>query len=296
MFKQIEVKSHNRIRLDDFLVDNLKLNKSKIHNLKVKVNDKIVKFGYLVRENDLIAYEIDTQSQFEIKKYDFKLDIKYEDDDLIVINKPKNMLVHPTSFNEQDTIINILIDKININDFDDKLRPGVIHRLDKNTSGLLLIAKNKKSYLSLIEQLKLRKLVRKYLAIVHNRFNDNFLIIKAPIDRSKQNLLKMVVSDSANAKPATTKIKIINNFDKLALIECELETGRTHQIRVHLAYIHHPVYNDDLYGSEDGYKNYHQFLHAHFLSFIHPTKNSYMEFESEPDKTFNDLLNKLRNK
>jgi 23S rRNA pseudouridine1911/1915/1917 synthase len=202
--------------------------------------------------------------------------------------------VHPTSFNETNTIVNILYKKIRTKDFPDSVRPGIVHRLDKDTTGLLVIAKNKKTYLALIKQIADRILVRKYLALVHHNFNDKFLLLKLPIARSKQNKLKMVVSDEPNAKPAQTEVIVLENYPQGSLIECKLLSGRTHQIRVHMAYIHHPIFNDELYGTYDGYKNYGQFLHAYYLSFIHPITGNLMEFQIKPDNIFNKLKIKLR--
>ena len=221
------------------------------------------------------------------------IEIVYEDDDLIVINKPKNILVHPTTYNEPNTIVDALKDKINVSEFTDQTRPGIIQRLDKNTTGLMVIAKNKKTADSLIDELNNGDLIRKYKTIVHNDFNEDEIIVKAPIARSKGDKLKMIVSDDPKAKDATTNINVLKHYHKACLLECILETGRTHQIRVHLSYLHHPVYNDELYGKYDGYENYGPFLHSYFLSFIHPATNKYMEFIIEPDDTFKSLIDKL---
>ena len=222
-----------------------------------------------------------------------KIEIVYEDDSLIVINKPKNILVHPTTFNEDETIVGLLKDKINIKEFDDQVRPGIVQRLDKNTTGLIVNTKKKKVSDDLIAQINEDILIRKYLAIIHHNFKEDEIIIKAPIARSKGDKLKMVVSDDPKAKNAQTNIEVIKHFKDACLIECLLLTGRTHQIRVHLSYLHHPVYNDELYGQFDGYENYGQFLHSHYLRFIHPLTNQIMEFEKEPDDTFKSLIKKL---
>jgi 23S rRNA pseudouridine1911/1915/1917 synthase len=202
-------------------------------------------------------------------------------------------LTHPTTFNEQNTLVNILLDKIKISEFEDQMRPGIVHRLDRNTTGLLVIAKDRETYENLIEQIHNKRLIRKYLALVHHRFKDDHLMLKLPIIRSKTQLSKMTISDSLQAKLAITEIKVLKNFNQGSLIECLLLTGRTHQIRIHLSYIHHPVFNDPLYGTYDGYKNYDQFLHAHYLSFIHPISNKILEFHSKPDDIFMSLEKKL---
>jgi 23S rRNA pseudouridine1911/1915/1917 synthase len=221
------------------------------------------------------------------------IEIIYEDDFLIVINKPKDILTHQTTFNEQNTLVNSLLNKIKVDEFEDKNRPGIVHRLDRNTTGLIVVAKDYKTYENLVQQISKRILIRKYLAIVHHRFKDDHLMLKLPIIRSKTNPSKMTISDDSNAKAAITEIKVLKNFNDGSLIECLLHTGRTHQIRIHLAYIHHPVFNDSLYGSYDGYKNYEQFLHAHYLSFVHPQTNKIMEFYSKPDDIFMSLEKKL---
>lgn len=221
------------------------------------------------------------------------LKIIYEDDDLIVVNKPKGLLVHPTSYNEKNTLVDLLRNKIKCNEFEDQIRPGIIQRLDKNTNGLMLIAKTKKVASNLIKQMNEGILIRKYLAIVHNDFKDDVIIIKAPIAREKNKTLKMVVSSDAKAKEAVTKIKVIKHFNNASYIECELETGRTHQIRVHMNYLHHPIFNDSLYGHDDGYNDYGPFLTSYYLRFEHPTQKIIKTFKINPDMTFKKLLKEL---
>jgi 23S rRNA pseudouridine1911/1915/1917 synthase len=291
---------NEKIRLDKFLTNFLKQNRSYVEKLFEKqliFVDSVVSFkkGQLIDNGMQIEIkDIEVIANAKLKSTNDKIKIIYEDNDVIVVDKPKHILVHPTSFNEQNTIINALLKKIKVNEFDDKLRPGVVHRLDRDTSGLLIVAKNKKAYDYLIKQVQTRSVIRKYLTIVHNDFQDKFLLIKAPIDRSKQNELRMIVSDDSKAKPAQTEVTVLENYPSAALLECYLLTGRTHQIRVHMAYIHHPIYNDELYGAYDGYKNYGQFLHAHYLSFVHPTTKEVMTFNSKPDKIFQVLKQKLK--
>lgn len=220
-----------------------------------------------------------------------KLTIVYEDSSIIVINKPKNMLTHHTKYDEANTVVDYLIHKINVEDFQDKSRPGIVQRLDRNTTGLMVIAKDKQSSNNLIKQISEHSLIKKYLAIVHGNFKTNNLIIKCPIIRSKKNNTKMVVSDDPKAKEAITKVSVLKQNNNLSLIECTLITGRTHQIRVHMNYIHHYVYNDSVYGHDDGVVNYDQFLHSYYLAFSHPITNEYMEFYSDPDETFNSIIN-----
>ncbi len=219
-----------------------------------------------------------------------ELMIVYEDESLIVVNKPKNMLTHHTKYDESNIVVDSLINKINVDEFEDKSRPGIVQRLDRNTTGLMVVAKTKQAYDSLIGQITDKSLVKKYLVIVHGSFKHDSLVIKCPIIRSKKNTTKMVVSDDPKAKESTTLVSVLKQINDLSLIECTLVTGRTHQIRVHMNYIHHYVYNDPLYGHDDGVKGYDQFLHSHFLSFNHPLTNELLEFKSIPDKVFNSVI------
>ena len=223
--------------------------------------------------------------------------IIFEDENIIVVNKPKGILVHPTTYNEKDTLIDALKSKIKVDEFEDKNRPGIVQRLDKDTDGLMVVAKNKKTADELIKQIQDNIFIKKYYAIVHNNFDDDDeILINAPIIRSSKNTTKMVVSDDPKAKDAKTKVNVIEHYKTAAFIECELLTGRTHQIRVHMNYIHHPIYNDPLYGHDDGFGKYGQFLTSHYLQFINPTTNKVVEFKIEPDETFNALRNYLKNK
>ncbi|MDR0985657.1 MAG: RluA family pseudouridine synthase [Mycoplasmataceae bacterium] len=294
-------KLEDKSRLDSFLVKQLKQNKSYVdkllENKLITVNNEIpFKKGLILKKGDkIIINEFINNQKHSLIKSNKQLEIIYEDDDVIIINKPKNMICHPTSFNENDTVINVLLNKINIKDFDDQLRPGIVQRLDRNTTGLMVIAKNKLAYESLINQINKKILIRKYLALVHHKFTEQRLLIKAPIDRSKQSVLKMTVSDEPKAKYAETEVFVLENYQNASYIECQLHTGRTHQIRVHLSYIHHPIFNDSLYGKNDGYKDYEQFLHSYKLSFYQPTTDKLLEFECKPDKTFIGLKNELKN-
>ena len=222
--------------------------------------------------------------------------IIFEDENIIVVNKPKGILVHPTTYNEKDTLIDALKSKIKVDEFEDKNRPGIVQRLDKDTDGLMVVAKNKKTADELIKQIQDNIFIKKYYAIVHNNFDDDEILINAPIIRSSKNTTKMVVSDDPKAKDAKTKVNVIEHYKTAAFIECELLTGRTHQIRVHMNYVHHPIYNDPLYGHDDGFGKYGQFLTSHYLQFINPTTNKVVEFKIEPDETFNALRNYLKNK
>lgn len=189
------------------------------------------------------------------------MNIIYEDNYLLVVNKEKGLLVHKTTFNEKKTLVSLLQNKIKVDEFVDKNRPGIIQRLDKYTNGLLVVAKNKFVAEKLSNQIRKKEMKRKYAAIVHNNIKNDEIIIDAPLMRNKKSkTTKMMVSIDKKAKNSITKVKVIEHFKNSSYIECELLTGRTHQIRAHLSYINHPIFNDSLYGCDDGYKNYGHFL------------------------------------
>ncbi len=287
-----------QMRVDIFLVNELKISRNQVNKLlnssDVYVNGTIIpKPGYMVFNGDTITIDPkQLEPKLEVIKKDIKVDIVYEDDYLIVINKPKGLLVHGTSYDNVNTLVNILSSKINKSNFVDKARPGIVHRLDKDTNGLMLVAKTQHVLEALSAAIGAKEVVRKYIAIVHNHFNQEHIMIKAPIARSVSTIGKMIVTDDCKAKEAITEIKLIKNLEKnqLATIQCILHTGRTHQIRVHLRYIQHPVYNDALYGKNDGYKTYGQFLTANELFFIHPITKKPMNFKIETDKHFNQVI------
>lgn len=224
--------------------------------------------------------------------------IIFENDQLMVINKPKNLLVHATSFNEENTLFNLIKNKIKVEEFPveiRRIRAGILQRLDKNTNGLMVVAKTKLAYDSLTKQLENNELIRKYQVLVVGNFKDDSLLIDAPIKRSKQSGTKRVVSADSDALDAQTQIKVLDNLNNAALIECQLLTGRTHQIRCHCAYIKHPVWNDQLYGKVDQNidSNYGQFLTSYYLRFYDPKTNYPHEFKIELDSVFNNQIKKL---
>lgn len=290
------------MRLDKYLVEKLSCSRTKAINLikdgLVFVNGKPAdKQGLEINENDKVSISKEDKKEVNLIDVDLApckkpLDIVYEDKYLMVINKPKQCLVHPTTYAENDTIANRLV--YYLGKFsDDKVRPGIVHRLDKNTSGLLVVAKNLKVLKALQDQLIDKTLYRKYVAICHGHFNTPKLLIKAPIMRAKDGTTRMMVSESWKAKPAITHVNLIKNLkNDLSYVECILETGRTHQIRVHLAYIKHPIFNDELYGNIEAKEEYGQYLHAAEIHFIHPITNKEMSFSVEPDKTFMSLVKK----
>ncbi len=262
---------------------------------KIFVNKKLVKPSFKVNNQDVIEiYERDNQV-IDLEKENIPLEIIYEDDDVIVVNKPSGMVVHPAPGHYHSTLVNALLYHCNtLSNVGGDSRAGIVHRIDKDTSGLLVACKNNKAHRILAEQFKNKETTtRKYYAIVVGNIAHNLGKINAPIGRDPNNRQKQAVVE--DGKDAVTYFKVLERFKNFTLIECKLETGRTHQIRVHMAYIGHPVLNDPLYGIKKQTTPYGQYLHAKTLGFIHPTTNEYLEFDSELPKEFMEELTKLRN-
>ena len=271
-------------RVDLFLAENTLLSRSQIQKLikegKVLINGYPTKSKYPIVTDDEIEIDYKDKTETDIMPEDIPLDIVYEDADVIVVNKPKGLVVHPAPGNPDGTLVNALLYHCHdLSDVNGYYRPGIVHRIDKDTSGLLVVAKNNNAHTFLAKQLKDKTCYRKYLAIVKGVIENKEGEINAPIGRSTKDRQKMAVTDK-NSKDALTLFKVIRRFHDSTLIECELKTGRTHQIRVHMAFINHPVLNDGKYSSktidETG-----QYLHAYYLSFIHPTTKERMEFSTE---------------
>jgi len=288
---------------------------------RVKINNKVIaKPSELAQVGDFLFVDIPQLVQLEVVSEDIPLDIIYEDEDLLVINKPKGMVVHPANGNQTGTLVNAIMHHCGagLSGINGVARPGIVHRIDKNTSGLLLVAKNDNAHRSLAEQIKKHSLTRGYLAIVSGNVKEAG-VINAPIGRSTKDRKKMAVwgmSDKNHpgmlrmpplrgrgigelpqgVREAVTHYKPIGVFSikgkSVTLLECRLETGRTHQIRVHMAHIGHPVLGDDVYGSKNAsaVKSQGQLLHAYLLGFIHPTTGEYLEFSAQPPKEFLVLL------
>ncbi|MDN4853803.1 RluA family pseudouridine synthase [Pediococcus pentosaceus] len=272
------------------------LTRSKIQNLikqeQILVNQAPTTNRYKISENDVIDVTLPDPVEVSVKPEKMNLDIVFEDDDVIVVNKPQGMVVHPAPGHENGTLVNGLLDHAPLATVNGELRPGIVHRIDKDTSGLLMVAKNDQAMLSLSAQLKAKTNQRKYLAIVHGNFKEEAGTINAPIGRSKKDRKKMAIVE--DGRPAVTHFKVLERFTDYTLIECELETGRTHQIRVHLKYIGHPVAGDPLYGPRNTLKGNGQFLHAKLLGFKHPRTGEELVFEVDPPQIFQDTLSKLR--
>ena len=287
-------------RIDKYLNENTEYTRSKIQKMiengNILVNDIKVKDSYKVKENDYITIEA-LEETTDILPENIPLDIYYEDDDLIVVNKPSGMVVHPAPGNYTGTLVNALIYHTNnLSKVNTNIRPGIVHRIDADTSGLLLVAKNDKSHNILAEAIQKKEVVREYIALVEGIIMEDTATIDAPIGRDKKDRKKMTVT-SENSKDAVTLIRVLERYKDSTLIRCKLETGRTHQIRVHLSYIGHPVVNDPVYGHKKLIdKDFGQMLHAEKLGFVHPTTKEYMEFTAEPPKRFQEILNIYKEK
>lgn len=289
------------VRIDKFLSDRIEeLTRSALVNLiadgNVKVNNKEVSKNYKLKLGDEIFVSVPDPVEYEAEAENITLDIVYEDDDLLVVNKPKGMVVHPAAGNYTGTLVNALLYhcKDNLSGINGVLRPGIVHRIDKDTSGLLLVAKNDKAHNSLAEQIKEHSLTREYEAIVFGNIKDDSGVIDAPIGRHHSQRKKMAVTDK-NSKNAVTHYEVIERLKGYTYMKFRLETGRTHQIRVHCAYIGHPVSGDKVYGVKNEKTNLDsQCLHARKIGFIHPSTGEYMEFVSDLPDYFIEYLNKLR--
>ena len=261
----------------------------------VSVNDQVVKANYRVKNEDEICFYLPKSVEPEIQPQDIALDILYEDDDLIIVNKPKGMVVHPAAGHYKDTLVNGLLYhcKDSLSGINGVMRPGIVHRIDMNTTGSLIVCKNDYSHNHIAAQLKEHSITRKYHAIVYGVLKDDFGTIDKPIGRSDADRKKMAVN-AKNGRNAITHYKVLKRFDKYTYIECQLETGRTHQIRVHMAYIGHPIVGDDVYSNRScPFKLEGQTLHAKIIGFVHPGTNEYMEFDAPLPDYFLHLLDIL---
>ncbi len=297
--KEIKIEANNHLkRLDVFLTDELNESRNfilkNIKSGKILVNNKTVKGGYLIKENDVITIE-DLTVDNTVKAENIDVDILYEDDDIIVVNKKSGMVVHPGNGNHSGTLVNALMYHTDdLSDEGGSERCGIVHRIDKDTSGVLLIAKTNKAHKILSDDFKNKRIKRKYIALVHGVIDSNKGKINAPIGRDKLDRKKMAVTD-VNSKNAVTNFTVLDRFKNTTLVELILETGRTHQIRVHMSYIGHPVVNDPVYSNKKCYNDYGQMLHAQYLGFNHPITKEFMEFSVEPEKEFNEILEYYKN-
>ena len=257
----------------------------------ITVNGKTEKAKYKVKSGDVIRLEEPETKTLELRPENIPLDIVYEDDDVIVINKPQGMVVHPAPGHDEHTLVNALLYHCPLSTINGTFRPGIVHRIDKDTSGLLMVAKNDKAHRSLAKQLKDKTNIREYVALVHGRIAEDEGTINAPIGRSLKDRKKQaVVKDGRNA---VTHFEVLKRYRDYTLVKCILETGRTHQIRVHMKYIGHPLVGDPLYGPKKTIKGNGQFLHAGKLGFVHPTTGKLLIFEASLPKIFQECLEKL---
>ena len=255
-----------------------------------------------VSEGDTVVIDMPEPEPLQITAENIPLEIVYEDDDVAVINKPRGMVVHPGPGNQSGTLVNAIMYHMgdSLSSINGVIRPGIVHRIDKDTSGLLMIAKNDKAHESLAAQLKEHSVTREYTALVYDNIKEDSLTIDEPIGRDERNRMRNAVNGAA-ARNAVTHIKVLERFGRYTLVKAILETGRTHQIRVHMAYMHHPLAGDELYGPRrasskiEGVPVSGQLLHAGTLGFVHPSTGEYMEFHSDLPEVFEQVLAKLRN-
>lgn len=292
----LEVKNEKG-RLDKFVSEQIPdLSRTRVKELvkdqNILVNGKVEKVSYKIQAGDKIEVNIPAVKPLDVIPENIPLDIVYEDDDVIVVNKPQGMVVHPAPGHPDHTLVNALLYHTKaLAQSSEGFRPGIVHRIDKDTSGLLMIAKTAKARESLEDQLAHKTNKRLYWAIVHGNFAEENGVIDAPIGRNPYDRKKMAVVETG--KKAITHFKVLEQFKDYSLIECQLETGRTHQIRVHLDYIGHPVAGDPLYGPRKTLKGHGQFLHAKVLGFKHPSTGEWLEFSVEPPQIFQETLAQL---
>ncbi|MBQ2943830.1 MAG: RluA family pseudouridine synthase [Ruminococcus sp.] len=300
-YRIIVEESQKGFRIDKFLSDSIE-GKSRsfiasvIENGEATVNGKIVTKSYKVSAGDEVVVTLSEATELEAIPQDIPLDIVYEDEDIIVVNKPKGMVVHPAAGNPDSTLVNALLFhcKGQLSGINGVMRPGIVHRIDKNTSGLLVVAKSDRAHISLSEQIKEHSMTREYRAIIYGHLKDAEGSIDAPIGRSATDRKRMCVTDK-NSKNAITHYTVLEEMKDFSYISCKLETGRTHQIRVHMSYVGHPLAGDDVYGPKKVITELSgQCLHAKRLGFLHPVTGQYLEFDSDLPEYFISFLDKIR--
>lgn len=297
-FEVVVEESHNGVRIDKYLTEILPdFSRSRVQQLieegYVEVNDLETKSNYKVKTGDIVSAEWPEDEALEVEAEDMDLDILYEDSDIIVINKPKGMVVHPGAGNPSHTLVNGLLAHCkDLSGINGVLRPGIVHRIDKDTSGCLVVAKNDLAHQVLSEQLSSKTMRRTYLALVHGVLNHNVGTIEAPIGRDKNDRQKMTVT-SIGSRPAVTHFKVVHRYEKMTLVECQLETGRTHQIRVHFQYIGYPIVGDPKYSIKHTLETQGQCLHAYKIEFRHPRTDELMQFSAEMPDVFKKVLEEL---
>ena len=286
----------NNIRIDSYITEETDYSRSKIakgiKEGKILVNNKPVQASYKVKEKDIIEIE-PLEEVIDVIPEKMDLDIVYEDEYLAIINKKSGVVVHPAVGNYSHTLVNGLMDHFNTISKEKTIRPGIVHRLDKDTSGLMVVAKNDKVHEQLSNMIKEKQVERKYLALVWGIVKHEKGTIDAPIGRDINNRQKYTVTD-INSKDSITHFKTLKRYKEATLIECKLDTGRTHQIRVHMEYIGHPVVNDPVYGRRKIINNFGQMLHSKSIKFTHPVTKELLSFEVEPPKEFIEILEEFQ--
>ena len=296
-----EIQENQQMRLDKYLAEQFpEQTRSYLQKLikesQVLVNGKTVKSGYQLSKGDEVSVTIPEPKELDVEPQKMELDIVYEDEDVILINKPKGMVVHPAPGHTTDTLVNGLLYhcKDNLSGINGVARPGIVHRIDRDTTGILIVCKNDMSHNSIAAQLKEHSINRRYRALVHGNLKEDTGTVEGPIGRHPVDRKKMAINER-NGKPAVTHYTVLERFGNYTLIECKLETGRTHQIRVHMTSIGHPLVGDEVYGpAKCPFKLQGQCLHAMVLGFVHPRTGEYMEFSADLPEYFEDLLKKLR--
>lgn len=296
-----EIQEDQQMRLDKYLAEQFpEQTRSYLQKLikdgAVLVNGKCVKTGFQLSKGDEVSVSIPEPKELDVLPQKMDLDIVYEDEDVILINKPKGMVVHPAPGHTTDTLVNGLLYhcKDHLSGINGVARPGIVHRIDRDTTGILIVCKNDKAHNSIAAQLKEHSINRRYRALVHGNIKEDTGTVEGPIGRHPIDRKKMSINER-NGKPAVTHYTVLERFGNYTLIECKLETGRTHQIRVHMTSIGHPLVGDEVYGpAKCPFKLQGQCLHAMVLGFVHPTTGQYMEFSADLPEYFEELLKKLR--
>jgi len=293
--EKIIVNLEEKQRIDKYLSETLKESRSKIEKMLDKecitCNGNIAKSSLKIKNGDVIEFVKEYREEIDLLPENIPIDIVFETENIIIINKPSGMVVHPGSGVYEHTLANALLYHVkNLSDINEN-RPGIVHRIDKDTSGLLVVAKNNKAHQILGEEFKIHNVKRKYIALVKGVLKHNHITVDAPIGRDEKNRKKMAVTEK-NSKSAITHINVLKRFQDYTLVECILETGRTHQIRVHLSYIGYPIFNDPVYGKEE-ILGFGQFLHSSEIDLTEPITKEQLHFKVDLPKTFQDFLKKL---
>lgn len=301
--KKIVVKDNSlNKRLDVYITDEMpELSRTAVKRLideeKILVNEKKQKSSYKPESGDIITIDMPEAHEIDLKAQDIPVPVIYEDNDIIVVNKPKGMVVHPANGNPDGTLVNAILAmcKDSLSGIGGEIRPGIVHRLDKDTSGLLIVAKNDEAHMKMSKQIQDRKVTKKYIALVRGVISEDEATINLPIARSTKNRKKMAVDK--NGKDAVTHFKVLKRYDNYTLLELKIDTGRTHQIRVHMSYIGHPVVGDSVYSNgknEFGVEG--QMLHARYLEFKHPITEEKLKLEAPIPEYFEEVLEQLKNR